>query len=57
MKLNNMTTPDTKLVFAEPEMEIVMFDESDIETGLYSGIFEGQPDYVEGGEDEGVYIP
>ena len=57
MKLNNMTTPDTKLVFAEPEMEIVMFDETDIETGLYSGIFEGQPDYVEGGEDEGVYIP
>ena len=52
-----MTTPDTKLVFVEPAMEVVLFDESDIETGIYSGIFEGQPDYVEGGEDEGVYIP
>ena len=46
-----MTTPDDKLVYVEPEMEIVAFDKNDIETSpLDSG------DYWWAEEDP-VYTP
>ena len=37
MKHNNqITAPDEKIVFVEPEMEVVLFDESDIATAFDS---------------------
>ena len=54
MKMNNLMTPDEKLVYVEPEMEIVAFDQNDIETSPINS-----DDYWWGDEDnvQGVYEP
>ena len=54
MKMNNVMTPDEKLAYIEPEMEIVAFDKNDIETSPI-----GSDDWWWGDEDvvEGVYEP
>ena len=31
MKLNNIIAPDDKIIYVEPEMEVVLFDKSDLE--------------------------
>ena len=42
-------TPDNKLAFVEPEMEVVLFDQSDVETALNSDdYFWGEGDIVDG---------
>ena len=42
---NQIAAPDEKLVFAEPEMEVVLFDESDISTAFDSNSgFGGEED-------------
>ena len=46
-----MTTPDDKLVYVEPEMEIVEFDKNDIETSPFDS-----SDWWWGEEDP-VYTP
>ena len=52
MKLNTVMTPDEKLVYVEPEMEIVAFDQNDIETSPINS-----DDWWWGDEDnvQGVY--
>ena len=54
MKMNNLMTPDEKLVYVEPEMEIVAFDKNDIETSPINS-----DDWWWGDEDnvQGVYEP
>ena len=55
MDNKNMTTPDHKLAYVEPEMEIVSFDKHDIETSPI-----GSDDWWWGDEDpvdNGVYVP
>ena len=47
---NQIAAPDEKLVFAEPEMEVVLFDESDISTA-----FDSNSGF--GGEEDGFGIP
>ena len=32
MKLNNIIAPDDKIIYVEPEMEVVLFDKSDLVT-------------------------
>ena len=50
---NQIVTPDEKLIFTEPEMEIVRFDESDISTAFESQFgFGGNEDGF--GDDEGI---
>ena len=47
---NQIAAPDEKLVFAEPEMEVVLFDENDVPTTFDSNSgFGGEED------DFGVY--
>ena len=56
MNFNNIVTaPDDKLVYVEPEMEIVVFDKNDIETSPIdsSEWWWGDEDVV----DNGVYVP
>ena len=52
--MNNFMTPDEKLAYVEPEMEIVAFDKSDLETSPIDS-----NDWWWGDEDavEGVYNP
>ena len=52
----NTSTPDNKLAYIEPEMEIVVFDKEEIETSpIDSGEWWwGDEDQVENG---GVYEP
>ena len=54
VNMNNFMTPDEKLVYVEPEMEIVAFDKNDIETSPINS-----DDYWWGDEDnvQGVYEP
>ena len=47
---NQIVTPDEKLIFTEPEMEVVLFDESDIATA-----FDSQSGF--GGEEDDYGIP
>ena len=50
-----MSTPDNKIAYVEPEMEIIVFDKNDIETSpIDSGEWWwGDEDQVE----NGVYTP
>ena len=47
MEKNKFITPDEKLVYVEPEMEIVAFDKDDIETSP----IDSDDDYHWGDED------
>ena len=45
---NQIAAPDEKLVFAEPEMEVVLFDENDISTSPFNsgnGIYGEDDDF------------
>ena len=55
MKMNTVMTPDEKLAYVEPEMEIVAFDQNDIETSPINSDdwWWGDEDVV----DNGVYEP
>ena len=47
VNMNHFMTPDEKLVYVEPEMEIVAFDQNDIETSPINS-----DDWWWGNEDE-----
>lgn len=48
--LNNITAPDDKIIYVEPEMEVVLFDKSDLVT-----TFDSSNGFA--GEDDGFEIP
>ena len=52
---NQIAAPDEKLVFAEPEMEVVLFDENDVPTTFDSNSGFGNSGF--GGEEDGFGIP
>ena len=55
VKMNTVMTPDEKLAYVEPEMEIVAFDQNDVETSPINSDdwWWGDEDVV----DNGVYEP